>query len=52
VVHAIRARGDLPFLQAAAGNTGALRLYETLGFELRGPIGFHQLRTPAAAAAA
>jgi ribosomal protein S18 acetylase RimI-like enzyme len=52
VVHAIRAHGDQPVLHAAAANTNALRLYETLGFELRGPIGFHLLRTPAAEAAA
>jgi ribosomal protein S18 acetylase RimI-like enzyme len=52
VVHAIRAAGDQPVLHAAASNTNALRLYEALGFELRGPIGFHLLRAPTAQAAA
>lgn len=31
----IRARGEKPFLHAAAHNTTAIRLYETLGFTLR-----------------
>jgi ribosomal protein S18 acetylase RimI-like enzyme len=52
VVAGIRQRGEVPFLHAAADNTGALRLYEALGFELRTAIGFHGLRTPATEAAA
>lgn len=35
VAAGIRARGDIPFLHAAAGNTQALRLYESIGFTLR-----------------
>ncbi|MEU2093085.1 GNAT family N-acetyltransferase [Nocardia beijingensis] len=31
----IRARGEIPFLHAAAANTQAIHLYETLGFTLR-----------------
>lgn len=31
----IQARGETPFLHAYASNTGAIALYETLGFELR-----------------
>ncbi|MET9762318.1 GNAT family N-acetyltransferase [Streptomyces sp. NPDC006372] len=35
VAAGIRARGDIPFLHAAAGNTQAIRLYESIGFTLR-----------------
>lgn len=35
VAHGIRERGDIPFLHAAASNTNAVRLYESLGFGLR-----------------
>ncbi|MER7726758.1 GNAT family N-acetyltransferase [Streptomyces sp. NPDC096323] len=35
VAHEIRERGDTPFLHAAASNTNAVRLYESLGFALR-----------------
>ena len=35
VSHEIRQRGETPFLHAAAANTGAVRLYESLGFVLR-----------------
>ncbi|NED16263.1 GNAT family N-acetyltransferase, partial [Streptomyces sp. SID9124] len=35
VAHEIRQRGDTPFLHAATANTGAVRLYESLGFTLR-----------------
>ena len=31
----IRARGEVPFLHVAGTNTGAIRLYETLGFVIR-----------------
>ncbi|MGW0599326.1 GNAT family N-acetyltransferase [Streptomyces sp. NPDC002776] len=34
VAHGIQERGETPFLQAAADNTGAIRLYEALGFRL------------------
>jgi ribosomal protein S18 acetylase RimI-like enzyme len=43
-----RARGAAPFLHAAAANTGALRLYRTLGFEVRREVTFLRLRRPAA----
>lgn len=35
VSHEIRERGETPFLHAAASNTHAVRLYESLGFALR-----------------
>lgn len=43
----IRARGDTPFLHAVATNTGAIRLYEAMGFQLRQPTVFRALQTPA-----
>ncbi|HEY5834460.1 GNAT family N-acetyltransferase [Streptomyces sp.] len=42
----IRERGDTPFLHAAASNTGAIRLYESMGFTLRRGTLFHFLRVP------
>jgi predicted GNAT family acetyltransferase len=47
VAHGIRARDETPFLHAAAFNTGAIRLYEKLGFALRTEITFAVYRTPA-----
>jgi ribosomal protein S18 acetylase RimI-like enzyme len=35
VAAGIRARGETPFLHTAAGNTAAIRLYESIGFRLR-----------------
>jgi ribosomal protein S18 acetylase RimI-like enzyme len=35
VARRVLARGETPFLHAYAANTGAIRLYETLGFRLR-----------------
>ncbi|MFB7270117.1 GNAT family N-acetyltransferase [Streptomyces sp. NPDC056244] len=46
VSHHIRARGETPFLHAAASNTNAIRLYESLGFRLRRKITFLALRVP------
>ncbi|PUB25967.1 FR47-like protein [Promicromonospora sp. AC04] len=46
VVHHIHERGDRAMLHAAAGNTGAIRLYESLGFRLRRPMAFASIRTP------
>lgn len=43
----IAARGDTPFLHAAAANTPAIRLYESLGFTLRRRTRFHFLTVPA-----
>jgi predicted GNAT family acetyltransferase len=49
VAAGIRARGEIPFLHAASANTGAVRLYESLGFARRVPTFFYNLRVPAAA---
>ncbi|MEV7085236.1 GNAT family N-acetyltransferase [Streptomyces sp. NPDC093085] len=49
VAHGIRERGDTPFLHAAAENTGAVRLYETLGFRVRRHTSFLGVRVPAGA---
>lgn len=38
--------GDQPFLHVAASNTGAIRLYERLGFVVRREVVFHGYRTP------
>lgn len=38
VAQSIRARGEVPFLHALKENTGAIRLYEDLGFEYRRDI--------------
>jgi len=46
VAHGIRARGEVPFLHAAAENTGAVRLYEALGFTVRRRPTFFVLCTP------
>ncbi|MFI8933008.1 GNAT family N-acetyltransferase [Streptomyces sp. NPDC053474] len=46
VAHGIRERGDTPFLHTAARNTGAIRLYEALGFELRRTLAFRAARPP------
>ncbi|MFI5955930.1 GNAT family N-acetyltransferase [Cryptosporangium sp. NPDC051539] len=42
----IHARGEIPFLHAAATNTGAIALYEKLGFVLRKNTLFSSVRTP------
>jgi ribosomal protein S18 acetylase RimI-like enzyme len=46
VAAGIADRGETPFLHAAAANTGAVRLYESMGFTLRRSILFHFLRVP------
>ena len=46
VAAGIRARGETPFLHAAAHNTNAIRLYETLGFRLRQRPDFTVVRVP------
>lgn len=47
VASGILARGDTPFLHAAAANTTALDLYESLGFHLRRKVTFLSARVPA-----
>jgi ribosomal protein S18 acetylase RimI-like enzyme len=42
----IGARGDTPFLHAAASNTPAIALYEALGFTLRRTTVFRQVTVP------
>jgi ribosomal protein S18 acetylase RimI-like enzyme len=51
VVAAITARGEKPFLHAAAENLNAVRLYESLGFRLRRPATFVVARAPGARSA-
>ncbi|MGW7202298.1 GNAT family N-acetyltransferase [Streptomyces sp. NPDC054837] len=46
VAYGIRERGETPFLHTAAGNTGAIRLYESLGFRLRRRTAFAAARVP------
>lgn len=47
VAAGIRARGEVPFLHAAATNTGAIALYQKLGFVVRQETVFSAVRTPA-----
>ncbi|WP_374726995.1 GNAT family N-acetyltransferase [Promicromonospora iranensis] len=46
VVHHVHRRGARAMLHASAGNTGAIRLYESLGFTLRRRVAFGSVRTP------
>jgi predicted GNAT family acetyltransferase len=46
LVAGIRDRGETAFLHAVATNTGAIRLYEAMGFGLRRTTVFRALRTP------
>jgi ribosomal protein S18 acetylase RimI-like enzyme len=46
VAAGIRERGETPFLHAAAANTGAIRLYESIGFTLRRHTAFLLVRAP------
>ncbi|MFE2420925.1 GNAT family N-acetyltransferase [Streptomyces hokutonensis] len=46
VAHGIRERGETPFLHTGAGNTTAIRLYESLGFRLRRTTAFLAARAP------
>jgi ribosomal protein S18 acetylase RimI-like enzyme len=52
VAAGIRARGETPFLHAAATNVTAIRLYESLGFRLRRRTVFRTVRVPCALAPA
>lgn len=47
VAHGIVARGELPFLHAAAHNERAIGLYLSLGFEIRREVVFGAVTTPA-----
>ncbi|MFB7470182.1 GNAT family N-acetyltransferase [Kitasatospora sp. NPDC056184] len=46
VAAGVHERGDTPFLHTAAENTGAIRLYEALGFRQRRRVTFLALRAP------
>ncbi|UWP86488.1 GNAT family N-acetyltransferase [Dactylosporangium fulvum] len=46
VAAGIRRRGETPFLHAAATNTNAIRLYESIGFKLRRRTTFSMVRVP------
>lgn len=48
VAAGIRDRGDVPFLHTAAENTGAIRLYESIGFTVRHRPFFMAFRAPGA----
>ncbi|MGC0415991.1 GNAT family N-acetyltransferase [Embleya sp. AB8] len=48
LVAGIRDRGETPFLHASAENVTAIRLYESLGFQLRRNPTFLAVRVPAA----
>ncbi|MFC3455159.1 GNAT family N-acetyltransferase [Amycolatopsis speibonae] len=51
VAAGIRARGERPMMHAAAGNTSAIRLYQSIGFELVPRPDFVVVRVPGVPAA-
>ncbi|MFD0352251.1 GNAT family N-acetyltransferase [Streptomyces sp. NPDC127110] len=46
VAAGIRERGEIPFLHTSAANTGAVRLYESIGFTVRRRPFFMAVRAP------
>ncbi|BEP12545.1 GNAT family N-acetyltransferase [Acidothermaceae bacterium B102] len=46
VGHGIRARGDQPMMHASAANANAIRLYLSIGFEVRREVTFSAVRAP------
>lgn len=46
VAAGLRDRGEAPFLHVAGINTGAIRLYRSMGFTERRPVVFSAVRTP------
>ncbi|MET0425791.1 MAG: GNAT family N-acetyltransferase [Actinoplanes sp.] len=46
VAHNIRQRGETPFMHASRDNVNAVRLYQSIGFELRRSVLFTALRSP------
>ena len=46
VAAGIVGRGEVPFLHASATNTGAIRLYEAMGFTMRRTVTFLVVATP------
>lgn len=52
VAAGIRARGEVPLLHAARANTGAIRLYASMGFRIEREVLFTGLTVPAAPAGA
>lgn len=51
VGHGIRARGETPMMHAAGTNENAIRLYLSLGFEIRSEVSFFAARVPSAESA-
>lgn len=46
VAAGVHARGETPFLHAASTNTGAIRLYESMGFAVRRSLNFALVQPP------
>lgn len=46
VAHNIRQRGETPFMHASSDNVNAVRLYRSIGFEIRRTVRFSVLRSP------